>query len=94
LLAVLVLPRGARQLPERPVPSAVSQPGQSLGAGLDLYRLFRLPMSMAAAQDFVQAHLRATRLTTSGYGYGSQGGIPEYATLTADVPSRAVPPGS
>jgi hypothetical protein len=92
LLAALVLPRGARRLPERPVPSAVSQPGQSLGTGLDLYRFFRLPMSMDAAQRFVRAHLPAA-LTSSGYGSGSQDGVPDFAMVTADVPPRAVPPG-
>jgi hypothetical protein len=92
LLARLVLPRGARRLPQRPVPSAVSQPGQSLGAGLDRYQLFELPMSMDAAQHFVRAHLPAA-LTSSGYSWGSQGSMPEYETLIVDVPPRAVPPG-
>jgi hypothetical protein len=92
LLAVLVLPPGARRLPERPIPSAVSQPGQNLGGGLDLYRLFRLPMSMDAAQHFVRAHVQAP-LTFSGYGSGSHGGVPDFEMLTADVPPRALPPG-
>lgn len=92
LLAGLVLPGGARRLPGRPVPAAVSQPGQDPGTGLDLYRLFRLPMSMDAAQQFVRAHPPAG-LTSSGTGWGSNGGMPEYAVLTADVAARAVPPG-
>jgi hypothetical protein len=92
LLAMLVLPRGAQRLPQRPVPSAVSQPGQYLGAGLDLYRIFRLPTSMEAAQHFVRAHLPPA-LTSSGSGWGSQDGVPDFETLTADVRPRAVPPG-
>jgi hypothetical protein len=92
LLAEVVLPSGARRLPGRPVPDAVSQPGQSLGTGLDQYRLFRLPMPMAAAQRFERAHLPAG-LTSGGYGWGGQGGMPDYEVLTTDVPPRAVPPG-
>jgi hypothetical protein len=92
LLAMPVLPRGASRLPQRPVPSPVSQPGQYLGAGLDMYRIFRLPMSMEAAQHFVRAHLPPV-LTSSGSGWGSQDGVPEFETLTAGVRPRAVPPG-
>src|SRR6202034_4034648 len=92
LLAELVLPGGARRLPGRPVPAAVSQPGQDLGPGLDLYRIFRLPMSMDAAQQYLRAHLPAG-LTSSGTGWGSDGGKPAYDVLAADVAPRAVPPG-
>src|SRR6202167_3126774 len=92
LLAELVLPGGARRLPGRPVPAAVSQPGQELGTGLDLYRVFRLPMSMDAAEQFVQAHLPA-ELTSRGTGWGSDGGTPAFDVLAADVAPRAVPPG-
>jgi hypothetical protein len=92
LLAELVLPSGARRLPGRPVPAAVSQPGQGLGTGLDLYRVFRLPMSMDAAQQYLQAHLPA-ELTSRGTGWGSDGGTPAFDVLAADVAPRAVPPG-
>jgi hypothetical protein len=92
LLSGLVLPAGTQRLPERPLPRAVSQPGQALGTGLDLYRLFRLPMSMDAAEQFARAHLPAD-LTFSGSGWGGQGSTQEYDMLTADVRSRAVPPG-
>jgi hypothetical protein len=92
LLAEVVLPGGARRLPQRPVPGAVSQPGQDLGTGIDLYQVFGLPMSMDAAQQFVRAHLPAG-LTSSGTGWGSAGGMPEYDMLAADVAPRAVPPG-
>jgi hypothetical protein len=92
LLAELVLPGGTRSLPERPVPAAVSQPGQNLGTGLDLYRVFRLPMPMDAGQQFVRAHLPA-ELTSSGTGWGSDGGAPAYDVLAAEVAPRAVPPG-
>jgi len=92
LLAGLVLPSGARRLPERPVLGVVSQPGQSLGTALDLYRLFRLPMPMDAAQRFVRAHLPAA-LTSSGTGWGNQGGMPEFDVLVVDMPPHAIPPG-
>ena len=92
LLAALVLPAGARRLPGRPVPNAVSSPGQNLGTGLDVYRLFSLPVSMDAAQQFVRAHL-PTGLTSAGTGWGSSGGMPEYAVVAADVAPRAVPAG-
>jgi hypothetical protein len=92
LLAELVLPGGARRLPERPVPGAVSSPGQNLGTGFDRYRLFRLPVSMETAEQFVQAHLPPD-LTSSGAGSGSDGGGPEYDVVTADVTPRAVPAG-
>lgn len=90
LLAELVLPAGARRLPARPVPGALSAPGQNLGTGFDQYRLFSLPVSMEAAQQFVQAHLPAG-LTSSGTGSGSDGGGPEYDVVTADVAPHAVP---
>jgi hypothetical protein len=92
LLAGLVLPSGAGRLPERPVPSAVSAPGQNLGTGFDRYRLFSLPVSMGAAQRFVQEHLPAG-LTSGGTGSGSDGDGPGYYEVTADVAPRAVPAG-
>jgi hypothetical protein len=92
LLAGLVLPGGARRLPGRPVPGAVSSPGQNLGTGFDRYRLFSLPLSMEAAQQFVQAHL-PDGLTSSGTGEGSDGGGPEYDVVSADVAPRDVPAG-
>jgi hypothetical protein len=92
LLAELVLPAGARRLPGRPVPGAVSQPDQSPGTGVDLYRLFSVPTSMDATLRFVQAHLPAG-LASAGSGWGGQATTPDYETLTADVPPRAVPPG-
>jgi hypothetical protein len=92
LLADLVLPAGTRRLPERPVPAGVSSPGQNLGTGFDRYRLFSLPVSMDAAQQFVQAHLPAG-LTSGGTGSGSDGNGPEFFEVTADVAPRAVPAG-
>jgi len=92
LLDVLVLPPGARRLPETPVPSAVSAPAQNLGTGFDRYRIFSLPVSMATAQQFVQAHLPAG-LTSGGTGWGSDGDGPEYYEVTAGVAPRAVPAG-
>jgi hypothetical protein len=92
LLDVLVLPPGARRLPQTPVPSAVSAPAQNLGTGFDRYRIFSLPLSMGAAQQFVQAHLPAG-LTSGGTGWGSDGDGPEYDEVTADVAARAVPAG-
>lgn len=92
LLAGLALPRGARRLPQRPVPGAVSAPGQNLGTGLDQYRIFSLPVPVEAAQQFVQAHLPAG-LTSGGTGWGSDGNGPQYAMVTADVAPHAVPAG-
>lgn len=92
LLAELVLPGGARRLLQRPVPGAVSAPGQNLGTGFDRYQIFSLPVSMEAAQQFVQAHLPAG-LTSGGTGWASDGGGPEYDVVTADVAPRAVPAG-
>jgi hypothetical protein len=92
LLAGLVLPAGARGLPQRPVPVAVSSPGQNMGTGLDVYRLFSLPVSMDAAQRFVQAHL-PPGLTSSGTGWAGDPGTPQYAVIAADVAPRAVPAG-
>jgi hypothetical protein len=57
LLGGLARPAGTRRLPQRPVPGAVSQPGENFGTGLDVYRLFRVPLSMQAAEQFVWAHL-------------------------------------
>jgi hypothetical protein len=91
LLAGLVLPPGARRLPEHPVPGAVSAPGQNLGTGFDRYRIFSLPVSMDAAAQFVQAHLPAG-LTSGGTGSGSGGGL-QYDEVTADPAPRAVPSG-
>jgi uncharacterized protein YceK len=92
LLAGLVLPAGARRLPQRPVPAAVAAPGQNMGTGIDVYRLFSLPLSMDAAQHFVQAHLPAG-LTSGGTGWGSGGGAPQYAVIAADAAQRALPAG-
>jgi hypothetical protein len=92
MLSELVLPAGARRLPQRPVPGGVSQAGQSLGTGVDEYRLFSVPTSMDAALRFVQAHLPAG-LASAGSGWGGQGTTPDYETLTAAVPARDVPPG-
>src|SRR5262249_3981220 len=97
LLSELVLPAGTRRLPARPVPSALSQPAQGLGmaasgTGVDLYRLFRLPMSMGAAQQFERAHPPAG-LRFSETGWASQLGVHTEAMLAADGPPRAVPPG-
>jgi hypothetical protein len=92
LLDVLVLPPDARRLPQKPVPRPVSAPGQNLGTGFDRYRIFSLPVSMDAAQQFVQAHLPAG-LTSGGTGWGSDGDGPEFYEVTADVAPRAVPAG-
>jgi hypothetical protein len=92
LLDVLVLPPGARRLPQTPVPSAVSAPAQNLGTGFDRYRIFSLPVSMGSAQQFVQAHPPAG-LTSGGTGWGSDGDGPQYYEVTADVAAHAVPAG-
>jgi hypothetical protein len=59
MLAALVLPRGTQRLPQRPVPSSLSRPGQSLAAvkSVDKYRLYRLPMTMSRAFADLRAHV-------------------------------------
>ncbi len=57
LLAGLVLPAGAAPLGQQPAPAALQHPGfTGAGEDVDLYRYFRLPVTMAAADSFLQAH--------------------------------------
>jgi hypothetical protein len=73
LLAELVLPAGAAPLRQQPAPAALQHPAYTSGGeDVDLYRYIRLPMTMATADSFLQAHPPA-RLTfdltgTTGLG--------------------------
>lgn len=88
LLSELVLPAGARLLPGRPAPGALSQPPYTVGdPDVDLYRLFTLPMPVYAAQQYGQAHPPA------GLTFTGVGSFDADVTLEADLPPRATPPG-
>lgn len=93
LLDSLVLPAGSRDIPQRPVPAGLEQPG--VGAGgpgilLDVYRLYRLRMTVADAIDFLKAHRPAG---TADAGFSGGGGGPGLTiTAIADV-LRHVPAG-
>ncbi len=87
LLAALVLPAGAARLRQQAVPAALQTAGfTGAGEDLDLYRYYRLPMPMAAADSFLQAHPPAglTLDTTGTVGLGND--------YLAGSP-RSLPPG-
>jgi hypothetical protein len=87
LLAELVLPAGAARLRQQAVPAALRHPGfTGAGEDVDLYRYYRLPMTMAAAESFLQAHPPAglTFDTTGTVGLGND--------YLAGSP-RSLPPG-
>lgn len=72
VLGALILPVGSQQLGQRPLPAALREPGESIGATalVDEYRLYRLPGSMSATAAFVQSHF-PRGMTTAGNSYGS-----------------------
>jgi hypothetical protein len=57
LLAELVLPAEAARLRQQRGPTALQHPGfTGAGQNVDLYRYYRLPMTMAAADTFLRGH--------------------------------------
>ncbi len=73
LLAELVLPAGAARLRQQAVPASLQTAGfTGAGEDIDLCRYYRLPMTMAAADSFLQAHPPAgvTLDTTGTVGSG------------------------
>jgi hypothetical protein len=88
MLSRLVLPAGARREPARPLPRSLRQPGQIIGAlhFVDLIRIYRLPMPMAQAAAFLQAHT-PTGLKVSSTGGGELRGVPTSQDV-GDVPRR------
>ena len=73
LLSRLVLPSGARRLPQTPLPSSLIQPFYGPGdvsSSLDQYRLFALTQPMGDAAAFLAAHVPAG-LAENGEGQGS-----------------------
>jgi uncharacterized protein YceK len=90
LLSALVLPSGARRLPDRPVLSTLRGPA-FYPAGrpyVDLYRYFWLPVTTDAAQRYLRAHPPAG-LAFDGTGTAGL----DITVLMADVPPRIVAPG-
>ena len=99
LLSTIVLPAGARRLPQRPVPAAfgtrpvdgwgeVTAGGPSVSASS--YRLWRLPESMPVAYSFLRANLPADEVG-DGYGSGGRAGVVTSETVLADA--RKAPAG-
>jgi hypothetical protein len=87
LLAELVLPGGAAPLRQQPVPAALQHPGfTGAGEDVDLYRYYRLPMTMAAADSFLQAHPPA------GLTFGTTGTVGSGNDVLEGSP-RSSPPG-
>jgi hypothetical protein len=86
LLAALVLPAGARRLPQQPLPPGLRQPGEVVGAfpQVDLYGLYRLPMTMGTGDAFLGSHLpRGLAWDGNGQG-GPAGGAPAELFLSAE----------
>jgi hypothetical protein len=80
LLSRLILPPGARRLPQAPVPPSLSgsaYAGAVVTPSLDQYRLYALARPTAAAAAFLAAHVPAG-LTEGGTGQsGNPGGVTE-----------------
>jgi hypothetical protein len=78
LLARLILPPGARRLPQTPVPSSLTTPFTGNGdvtPSLDQYQLFALTQPMAAAAAFLATHV-PSGLDQGGTGSGGgPGGV-------------------
>jgi hypothetical protein len=85
LLAELVLPAGATRLRQQAVPAGLRHPAfTGAGEDVDLYRYYRLPLTMAAADWFLQAHppagLRFDTTGTVGLGNDYLAGSPRSVT--------------
>jgi hypothetical protein len=98
LLSTIVLPAGARRLPQRPVPAAFGGTpvdwGEGSGTGLAVsvsgHRLWSLPLPMPAAYAFLRAHPPADEVS------GSYGSIGVPGAVTAEdiyALARKVPSG-
>ncbi len=93
VLSGLVVPRGTRQLPERPVPAGLAAPAQVLSAteSVDVYRLYRLPRPAQAAAAFLRSHLPAGLVATGAGQLGAVDSAP--ATLLLSAAPRRLPAG-
>jgi hypothetical protein len=92
LLRTIVLPPGARQLPDKPLPARLRHPASTLSAKtlIDRYRLFTLPVSMARAETFLARHPpRGMTLTATGSS-GDHNRVTE--RMVIDTPVK-LPPG-
>jgi hypothetical protein len=98
VLSGLVVPAGARLLPERPAPAGLSAPAEALSAGrsVDVYRLYRVPLPAEAAAAFLRSHLPAG-LVAGGAGQpgaGQPGTVDSAsATLVVSAAPRRLPAG-
>jgi hypothetical protein len=93
VLSGLVLPAGARQLPERAAPASLSAPALALSAArsVDLYRLYRLPLPAQSAATFLRSHLPAGLAASGG---GQLGAVDSAsATLVVSATPRRLPAG-
>ncbi len=93
LLGVLVLPAESQQLPARPAPRGLEQPGVYFGGPGDFFdedRFYRLPMTVAAAIAFLRAHMPRGTVGSGTSGTANSGGV----TITAiAITQRHVPAG-
>ena len=93
LLDSLGLPAGSRRMRVRPVPPGLDQPGVGFGGPgilVDVYRLYRLPMTVPGALAFLRARLPAGTVNSGASGESNGGGVTETAIA---VSQRHVPAG-
>jgi hypothetical protein len=93
LLDSLGLPAGSRRMPVWPVPPGLGQPGVGFfgpGIVVDVYRLYRLPITVADAIAFLRAHVPAGTVSSGGTGAASGSGVTDTAIA---VFQRHVPAG-
>jgi hypothetical protein len=93
VLSGLVVPAGARQLPQQPAPAGLSAPALALSAArsADVYRLYRMPMTTEAAAAFLRSHLPAGLVAE---GAGQVGSVDSASgTLVISAAPRRLPAG-
>jgi hypothetical protein len=92
LLGEVVLPRGARRLPQRPVPAGLRSTGGFTVAQtmVDRYHLYRLPMAMAKAERFLARHAPAGMKSAGTCSSSGPGGVRSECVLYV---LRRVPSG-
>lgn len=93
MLSRLILPSGARRLPPKPVPPALTAAAYGPAAvtpSLDQYRLFALAQPMAAAAAFLAAHVPAGQ---NEFGTGSGSGPDGVTEQDVSYQPRSVPAG-